>query len=259
MLMLTKQTYPNSKKIRRPCLALAKAGRRPGPPLVWSFGFATVAAPSLLQTSEPPLQLPCTASSGCAILSSGCCPTVVSCGSETASIHEPFLQAVAAQSFLTVSKLPPAPLKTSKPPNLRSASIHEPLNPFLRFPSASLPPSTSSIGLATVAAPSLLQTSEPPLQLPCILPALDAQSFLRAVALQPFHTVARPPPSTSRSCKLWLHSPLLRFRNCRLPHSKPPNLQTSAAPPSAQSFLTVPICLSASLHIFDWLSHRCST
>ena len=33
--------YLPFKKIRRPCLALAKAGRRPGPPLVWSFALAT--------------------------------------------------------------------------------------------------------------------------------------------------------------------------------------------------------------------------
>ena len=43
--------------IRRPCLALAKAGRRPGPPQVWSFAVATLAAP-LLQHLELCLRQP---------------------------------------------------------------------------------------------------------------------------------------------------------------------------------------------------------
>ena len=52
-------------RIRRPCLALAKAGRRLGPPWVWSFAVPTLAAhralptrgPFQLQSSVPPLCL----------------------------------------------------------------------------------------------------------------------------------------------------------------------------------------------------------
>ena len=36
----------NHPEIRRPCLALAKAGRRPGPPWVWTFAFKTTPAVS---------------------------------------------------------------------------------------------------------------------------------------------------------------------------------------------------------------------
>ena len=101
-------------------------------------------------------------SCGCTVFSYGF--ETAACPLRTSAAPPSTSRSVAAQSFLPVRDACPP----SKPPSLQtSTSIHEPLNPFLRFQSAALPPSTSSIGLATVAAPSLLQTSEPPLQLPC--------------------------------------------------------------------------------------------
>ena len=41
--------------IRRPCLALAKAGRRPGPPQVWSLAVPTRALPLPRPAAPPPV------------------------------------------------------------------------------------------------------------------------------------------------------------------------------------------------------------
>ena len=56
----------SQQKIRRPCLAPAKAGRRPGPPWVWSFAFSTIpcSVHSSYSYSLAPLSaVPCSAHS----------------------------------------------------------------------------------------------------------------------------------------------------------------------------------------------------
>ena len=56
---IPKLTHSIETNIRRPCLALAKAGRRLGPPWVWSFAFgAASAAAAPARPRGTPLKLP---------------------------------------------------------------------------------------------------------------------------------------------------------------------------------------------------------
>ena len=85
----------NTTKSADPALALAPAGRRLGPPWVWSFDLAPVAVPSLqFQASASSVQFPCTAVSGCASHSSGAC--------------------YCLQPFLAVPRRPPSSSRASE-------------------------------------------------------------------------------------------------------------------------------------------------
>ena len=84
-----------SRYIRRPCLALAQAGRRPGPPLVWSLFVAW----PLVQALHQVRQSTATSVSFTAFSQFGACRLAP---------HKP-----CGKDFLTVPRLPPGPPKTS--------------------------------------------------------------------------------------------------------------------------------------------------
>ena len=136
--------------IRRPCLALAKAGRRPGPPLVWSFAFATLAAPTALPLRFGDCRLPPSKA------------PILRC-----SLRHP--SSTYSFAYYAVSRLPPAPFKTSdpsqQPSNLRCRFLPL-LAVAVTFDSPPQLPSTASCGraLSQGFAPTIfLAVPRPPL------------------------------------------------------------------------------------------------
>ena len=147
----------------------------------------------------------------------------------------PCCSAVAAQSFLRVPRLPPAPFKTSDPPLQlpstagcgpcccgrgrcapccygRTAAVLWPPNLFFGFRDCPLPPSKPPT-LRCSFLPLLAVALDPPLQLP-------STAALAAVA------VAAAVPAAV----LWPPNLFFGFRDCRLPPSKPPTLRCSFLP-----------------------------
>ena len=118
-------------RIRRPCLALAEAGRRPGPPLVWSFAFAVLAAPAVC-----PPELPRTSAAAACHSATGLAAASFQCQCLPWSqqtnpfVRSPLqLHAIVPQALLFLPVPVPAVVAT---------------NPFLRFQACRLPPGKAS-------------------------------------------------------------------------------------------------------------------
>ena len=237
-------------KIRRPCRALAEAGRRPGPPLVWSFDFATLAALSALPQPS--------ASRGRAVW--------------------PRQAAASRRSFLTVPTLPFGPLKTLEPslqlpavalpawpPQLWASCVATPGSGFaqkLPYRSAVWPPqnprtfsAASSRRLASCGLPSSGLPAWPP-QLWASCVATPGSGFAQKLPYRS-ETAVWPPQNprtfSAASCRRLasVASPALGqlcgharqrlraeaslpFRDCRLAPSKPSNLLCSFQPSPCQ-------------------------
>ena len=126
--------------------------------------------------------------------------------------------AVAAQSFLRVPRLPPAPLKTS--------------DPSLQLPS------TASCVFGAVALSSGSETSISFFKtlLPLLAPAAVAVAAAVPAALAAVAVAAAVPCYGRTAAVLWPPNLFFGFRDCRLPPSKPPTLRCSFLPLLAVSF-----------------------
>ena len=160
--------------------------------------------------------------------------------------------AAAVQSFLPVPKPPPAPLKTSKDPTLRSASTPSflmvraaPSKLAQRLRPGPSAPLTLQLQKFTLAAPTSwptatipaqrLRTGPPqqqqhrPRKLLSTLSKLLFGSLKTIAASHQARTVGTFNPPKIHPCSPYLLT--FRFRNRRLPPSKPPT-RSSAAPPA---------------------------
>ena len=244
-----------SLEIRRPCLAAAKAGRRLGPPWVWSF--ASVAVAETAACRFPPL-LPLLAVADAAVAVAAAVPAAVlwppnrffgfrDCRlppSKPPTLRCSFLSLLAvADAAVAVAAAVPAAvlwppnrffgfrdcrLPSSKPPTLRCSFLS-----LLAVASAAV--AVAAVLPAAMAAQSFfgfrdasLKSFDPPLQHAAV--AMAETAACRFPPLLPLLAVAPAAVAVAAAvpaAMLWPPNLFFGFRDCRLPPSKP--LRPSAA------------------------------